>query len=1045
MNPSPAIANQNLIIDENTIASATPMMKQYLSIKANYKNLLLFYRMGDFYELFYDDAKKAAKLLDLTLTKRGSFNGQAIPMAGIPHHCAEPYLARLIKLGESVAICEQMSEPNMGKAPIERKVVRIVTPGTLTDSALMKDDKDAYLLAIVGNHTQPSRSFSKKNQNHINTTSHFIYGLAWISLAKGILYLAEISAQKLPETIARISPAETLIPDTSDTADTKAYLNTHQSSIKSKTNQSVKFSSLSSAAIHDETASNSVLEKKSLEDNAFNDNASIDSTELAANTKSLVHFVDPNSHILSADLNLPLGTLARRPSWHFEQNYGLEQICHQLNVNHLTAFGADNLSLAISAAAALIRYLDLTQGDHKKNDGLQANKNLNEQSNTKQFIYRIEVEDDNRYIGLDESTRRNLEITENLRGDHAPCLKSTIDHCSSVMGKRFLNHELNHAQRDLSIAISRHNAINALLNDSESNLIKLLQKELKEVGDIERIATRMALFTAKPRDLLNVKETIFLLPNIQSYLQTISKQSNLIEKLLNQLIIPSEMGELLAATLINEPAQNVRDGYVIADGCDAELDELRVLTKNCSQFLLDLEEKERNRLGITNLRVEFNRVHGFYIEVSRLQSEKVPEHYQRRQTLKNVERFTTPELKAFEEKALSAQDKALAREKWLYEQLLIKLQPSIPIVRQVSQALAELDFILSLASHAQQFNWVRPNLVKHSEIKIKAGKHPTLANKIDNFVSNDCYLDENKRLLVITGPNMGGKSTYMRQTALIVLLAYVGSFVPAESAQIGPIDKIFTRIGAADDLVGGRSTFMVEMTEAAGILHQATASSLVLIDEIGRGTSTFDGLALASEIASYILEHNFSYCLFATHYFELTQLANLYPAIDNVHLTAVEHQDKIIFLHKVSAGPASRSYGLQVAKLAGVPELVIKKAHSRLAKLEQYNQASSTLTHLLDLDIDETENLAGESKTTLLNTIQNKSSQHFNEENNYIDISVDYELNNNELIVNELDAGINNIIGNDQISDYVQQLDIDNLSPREALDVLYHLRKLANQ
>lgn len=808
-----------------TKSAHTPMMQQYLRIKADYPSTLVFYRMGDFYELFFDDAEKAARLLGITLTQRGSSNGQPIKMAGVPFHAAEQYLSKLVKLGESIAICEQIGDPAASKGPVERKVLRVITPGTLSDSDLLPEKAEQPLLAL---YCVPQR----KNMT---------IGLAWLSMASGALKMMEFSADAqqadtlLRHELERIAPAEILLPGSIDTP---------------------------------------------TGDYAFARNTTV-------------------------------------PDWHFDIEQGRRALLEQLHVASLTGFAAESLNAALGAAGALLRYAQSTQG-----------RDL-------QHVRSLKVENENEYIGLDAATRRNLELTESIRGpeQQSATLFTLLDHCRTSMGSRLLRHWLHHAQREQSIARARHAAISALMRaDAASGLFSTLAS----VPDIERITTRIALLTARPRDLAGMRSGLQQLSSLRAYISMCNQGTDapLLQTLHHHLATPSECLDLIERAITMEPAAMVRDGGVIARGYDAELDELRALSENAGQFLVDLETRERARTGIANLRVEYNKVHGFYIEVTHGQTDKVPDDYRRRQTLKNAERYITPELKAFEDKALSAQERALSREKFLYEQLLQQLLMHIPVLQDIAAAIAQLDVLTALADHATRHNWVAPQLVADPMIRIEQGRHPVVENHIERFIANDCLLSDERKLLLITGPNMGGKSTYMRQVALITLLAYVGSFVPATSAVIGPIDRIFTRIGAADDLAGGRSTFMVEMTESAAILNGATAHSLVLMDEVGRGTSTFDGLALAWAIARHLIDTTQSFTLFATHYFELTQLPEMHATASNVHLSAVEHKDRIVFLHAVQPGPASQSYGLQVAQLAGVPQAVIRAARRHLASLE---------------------------------------------------------------------------------------------------------------
>jgi DNA mismatch repair protein MutS len=800
----------------------TPMMAQYLRIKAEHPTMLVFYRMGDFYELFHEDAEKAARLLGITLTARGSSGGQPIKMCGVPFHSLEGYLAKLVKIGESCAICEQIGDPATSKGPVERKVMRVVTPGTLTDADLLPEKAERPLLAMC-----------LISQRKVVTA-----GLAWLSLASGALKLMEFSGDshtvntRMQQELERIAPAEILRGDNAD---------------------------------------------------LFEDTA-------------ICH-------------------VNRVPDWHFDVVSGHKALLDQLAVATLTGFGADGLGAAFGAAGALLRYAQSTQGR-----GLQ-------------HVRSLTTETENEFIGLDAATRRNLELTETIRGQESPTLFSLLDHCRTAMGSRLLRYWLHHAQRAQSVARARHEAIGAL---AASDVAGALSATLAQVPDIERITTRIALLSARPRDLASLRDGLQQLPSLRHGMQRslTGAADSLLAQTHAALSTPEECLALLVRAVAPEPAAMVRDGGVFARGFDAELDELRALSENAGQFLVDLETRERARTGIANLRVEYNKVHGFYIEVTHGQTTKVPDDYRRRQTLKNAERYITPELKAFEDKALSAQDRALAREKLLYDQLLADLAPHIGTLQTISQALARLDALTALTQHALRHNWCAPQLVAEPCINIAEGRHPVVENQIERFIANDCRFVNERRLLLITGPNMGGKSTFMRQVALITLLAYVGSYVPATSAVIGPIDRIFTRIGATDDLAGGRSTFMVEMTEAAAILNGATEHSLVLMDEVGRGTSTFDGLALAWAIARHLIDTSRSFSLFATHYFELTQLPDSHPTAANVHLSAVEHKDSIVFLHAVQDGPASQSYGLQVAQLAGVPQPVIKAARKHLARLE---------------------------------------------------------------------------------------------------------------
>jgi DNA mismatch repair protein MutS len=818
----------------------TPMMQQYLGIKAQHTGMLLFYRMGDFYELFHQDAERAAKLLDITLTQRGASNGQPIKMAGVPYHAAEQYLARLVKLGESVAICEQIGDPSTSKGPVERKVVRIVTPGTLTDSALMEEKRDSLLLAM------------HKRGNEV--------GLAWLNLVSGLFYVAEIDAKQLPAELERLQPSEILVAED---------------------DHAVQFR-----------------------------NTAI---------KSL-------------------------PVWHFDLVTARRALCQQFATRDLAGFGCDDYTLGLEAAGALLGYARLTQGQ-----GIT-------------HIRAMHVYHADHFVRMDAATRRNLEITQTLRGEAAPTLLSLLDTCATNMGSRLLHHWLHHPLRDRNQLRARQDAVDKLLLPQGARaLFGSVHDSLKPSVDVERITARVALRSARPRDLSGLRDTLGQLPQLRALLA--SCDAPLIKNLTDALLANSqqfqvegetrrqqanddELESLLKRTLKEEPSSLLREGGVIADGYDSDLDELRGIQNNCGDFLLALESSERARTGIATLKVEYNRVHGFYIEVTHAQSGNVPDDYRRRQTLKNAERYITPELKTFEDKALSANDRALAREKFLYEQLLDQLAKFIPQLQRIAAAIAELDVLASFAERAATLNFSTPEFADDNQIVIKQGRHPVVESQVSEigqgqFTPNDTTLHDSRRMLLITGPNMGGKSTYMRQVALIALLAHIGSFVPAQQAVLGEIDQIFTRIGASDDLASGRSTFMVEMTEAANILHNATEKSLVLVDEIGRGTSTFDGLALAYAIARHLLERNRSYTLFATHYFELTRLAEEYTQLANVHLAAIEHQHSIVFLHAVSEGAASQSYGLQVAALAGVPDSVIRNARKQLVRLEQQSAAQN--------------------------------------------------------------------------------------------------------
>ena len=820
----------------------TPMMRQYLGLKAQHPDMLLFYRMGDFYELFFDDAVKASKLLGITLTHRGSSNGQPIRMAGVPYHAAEGYLAKLAKLGEAVAICEQVGDPATSKGPVERKVVRILTPGTLTDTALLDESRDNQLLSIF--------------------QGDGLIGLARLNLASGSFILSEIAVGHLAQEIERIAPSEILVSD--------------------------------------------------------------DFTHAAlTNIKAAKKRLSP---------------------WQFDIDTAFATLTKQLNTLDLNGFGCQGLQPAISAAGALLDYV------------------RNTQRTALPHINAISVESTSAYIQLDAATRRNLEIDLTLRGEASPTLYSLLNTTQTAMGARLLRHWLHHPLQDRNLVAKRHAAVAELI---QSNTHEVLNTALRTIGDIERITARIALKTARPRDLSGLAVSLNQLPLLQQALQNTTV--SLLQTLGSSLTVPSAALNLLNNAIKAEPSAVLREGGVIADGFDAELDELRAMQNNHGEFLLQYEASEKARTGISNLKVEYNSVHGFYIEMSRTQAESAPAEYRRRQTLKNVERFITPELKTFEDKVLSANDRALAREKVLYEQVLEALQPNIVNLQTIAGAVASLDVLCCFAERAIALKYVAPQFITEAGIHIENGRHPVVEGiSLSNnqaFIANDVSLNPYRQLLLITGPNMGGKSTFMRQTALIVLLAHCGCYVPASLAKIGEIDRIMTRIGASDDLAGGRSTFMVEMTETANILHNATDNSLVLLDEIGRGTSTFDGLSLAWAVAKQLLEKNRSYTLFATHYFELTRIVDEFKHAANVHLDAVEHgtgeNKAIVFMHKVEEGAANQSYGLQVAQLAGIPKPVISSARKKLAQLE-INQLAIANENQSDMFTSKTEDKCGQ-------------------------------------------------------------------------------------
>jgi len=792
----------------------TPMMQQYLRIKAEHPDKLVFYRMGDFYEMFYADAERAAPLLDITLTTRGSSAGLPIPMAGVPFHAVDQYLAKLIRIGESVALCEQVGDPASGKGPLERKVVRIITPGTLTDAGLLEPKRDCILLSIHMTRKQA--------------------GLAWLDIVAGQLRLRDIELGMLGAELDRLSPREILLAEGCS---------------------------------------------------------------------------------LGRSIEAPVRNL---PAWEFDVDASARRLKAQLETSDLAAFDIGEAPLAVAAVGALLGYAQSTQ------------------QTALRHVRSVLVERDGQYLAMDAATRRSLEITRTLRGDDAPTLLSLLDRCATSAGSRLLRRWLGSPLCDRSAIEQRLAALEQIGADPTS-LADLLSA-LRRTVDIERIVTRIALRTARPRDLAGLRDTLKQLPGIAARVQRCD--APLVEAAASALKLDEHWPELLARAIAVEPAAALREGGVIATGFDAELDELRAIGSDSGSFLVGLELRERTRTGIANLKVEYSRVHGFYIEVGNAHAQSIPADYRRRQTLKNAERYITPELKAFEDRALSAQDRALAREKLLFDELLDALQPAVGALQQAASAVAELDLLASHAQHVHEHGWVRPLLVDEPGLQIRAGRHPVVEQQVEDFIPNDLELDAGRRLLIVTGPNMGGKSTYMRQAALIALLACCGLYVPAQEARIGPLDAIYTRIGAADDLAGGRSTFMVEMTEAAAILRRATPRSLVLVDEIGRGTSTFDGLALAWAIARQLALGNRS--LFATHYFELTALPSELEGCANIHFDAVEHKDGIVFLHAVEDGPANQSYGLQVARLAGVPAETVRQARNHLARLDRFSTRSSS-------------------------------------------------------------------------------------------------------
>nr|WP_040552275.1 DNA mismatch repair protein MutS [Rheinheimera nanhaiensis] len=798
---------------EQALSAHTPMMQQYLGLKAQHPDILLFYRMGDFYELFYDDAKRAAALLDISLTKRGQSAGTPIPMAGVPYHAVEGYLARLVQLGESVAICEQIGDPATSKGPVERKVVRIVTPGTVTDEALLNERQDNLLCAI----------YQQRGQ----------YGLAQLDLTSGRFLLNQVdNSDDLAALLQRLNPAELLYPE--DFSD--SYL-----------------------------------------------------TEKRKGAR-------------------------RRPEWEFELASAKRLLCQQFATKDLLSFGVEDAPVALMAAGCVMQYVKDTQRAALPH------------------IRAIALERSQDNIVLDAATRRNLELTQNLAGNYEHTLAAVLDRSQTAMGSRLLKRWIHAPLRQQAQVNARLDAVAELQPQYDE-----LQPLLKQIGDIERVIARLALRSARPRDFARLRQALSQLPELAPLLQP--QQSALLRQICQHSQPLPDLQQLLQQAIVETPPVLIRDGGVIAPGYNAELDQWRALASGATDYLEQLERRERERTGIASLKVGFNKIHGYYIETGRSADTKVPADYVRRQTLKNNERYIIPELKEYEDKVLGSQSKALALEKQLYEQLFELTAPYLAALQQLAQALAELDVLCCFSERADSLRYCRPKLVSQTGIKLEQARHPVVEQVLtEPFIANPLTLNSSRRMLMITGPNMGGKSTYMRQTALIVLMAYIGCFVPADSAEIGPVDRIFTRIGASDDLASGRSTFMVEMTETATILHHATEHSLVLMDEIGRGTSTYDGLSLAWACADYLASQIKALTLFATHYFELTELASTLPGLANVHLDAVEHGDDIVFMHHVQEGAASKSFGLQVAQLAGVPKAVIQRARHKLSELEQHNQ-----------------------------------------------------------------------------------------------------------
>ena len=858
------------------------MMQQYLRIKAQHPHELVFYRMGDFYELFFDDAKKAADLLDVTLTARGKSNGEPIPMAGIPFHAADGYLAKLVRAGVSVAICEQIGDPATSKGPVERKVVRIVTPGTVSDEALLDSRRDNLLVAV---------------HQHLDT-----FGIASLDMASGRFLVLEVEGlDSVLGELQRLNPAELLISD------------------------------------------------------------HLSLPELTENRKGL----------------------RRRGPWEFELETAQRLLIQQFGTQDLAGFGCDHLQVAIAAAGCLLSYARETQRTALPHVRSLAHENRDEA------------------VIMDAATRRNLELDTNLNGGDEHTLFSVLNCAATSMGSRLLRRWLNRPLRDLSTLLARQAAIAEL---QQNYGFELVHGILKRVGDMERILGRLALRSSRPRDLSRLMMSLATYPELQSELR--ETQSPHLQQLVRQIGTFPELVDLLTRAIIENPPVVIREGGVIAPGYDAELDDLRNISTNAGDYLVELERRERERTGIPTLKVGYNRVHGYFIELTSAQSDKAPSDYIRRQTLKNAERYITPELKEFEDKALSAKSRALAREKALYEELLDILNEQLLPLQDSAAAVSELDVITTLAERADSLGFSRPTLKAEPGIHIQGGRHPVVEQVTSApFVPNDLVFHGDRHMLIITGPNMGGKSTYMRQAALIVLLAHIGSFVPAQAAEIGVVDRIFTRIGSSDDLAGGRSTFMVEMTETANILHNATDRSLVLMDEIGRGTSTFDGLALAWACARHLAEQLRAYTLFATHYFEITSLPDAIPGIANVHLNATEHNDNIVFLHKVQEGPASKSYGLQVAKLAGIPTSVLRQAQDQLHLLEQgeHPHQPAKTTH----DTQEQSSATAQAGAPL-------------------------------------QGGLFDAMP-DPTVEALKKINPDNLSPREALEQLYRLKEILNK
>ncbi|QLD34021.1 DNA mismatch repair protein MutS [Mannheimia varigena] len=864
------------------LTTHTPMMQQYLQLKAQNPDILLFYRMGDFYELFYDDAKRAAALLDISLTKRGQSAGEPIPMAGVPYHAVEGYLAKLVALGESVAICEQIGDPATSKGPVERKVVRIVTPGTVSDEALLPERQDNLVAAI----------YEEKGT----------FAIATLDMTSGRFLISELpNKEALAAELQRLQPAEILYPENFSAA---TILNNYKG-------------------------------------------------------------------------------LRRRPVWEFELVTAIQLLNRQFGTQSLAGFGVEKAVIALCAAGCVLHYAQETQ------------------RTTLPHINAIHLSQHSDTVLLDAATRRNLELTQNLAGGTENTLADVLDKCVTPMGSRLLKRWIHQPIRDCVKLQARQQTIAALM---QNDRIADIQPLLQQVGDMERILARVALRSARPRDLTRLRTALAQLPEITKDAQNLTAS---LDKLLSQLADFSELHDLLERAIIDTPPQLIRDGGVIAEGYNAELDEWRDLSAGATQYLENLEIRERESTGIDTLKIGFNAVHGYYIQISQGQAHKAPIHYVRRQTLKNAERYIIPELKTYEDKVLKAKGASLALEKQLYDELFDVMMPRLGELQLAAMVLSELDVLTNLAERADRLNYVCPTFSPTRGVNIKGGRHPVVEQVLkEPFIANPVFLNAQRHLLIVTGPNMGGKSTYMRQIALITLMAYIGSFVPTESAEIGPIDRIFTRIGASDDLASGRSTFMVEMTEMANILHQATENSLVLIDEIGRGTSTYDGLSLAWACAEWLAKKTQSLTLFATHYFELTGLPNQLKGVANVHLDAREHNDTIAFMHTVQEGAASKSYGLAVAALAGVPKQVIQLAKQRLAHLEEISHQTKQANEYAQADLLFAADFADDLQ-------KNEAIQ--------------------PLVAEESD-----------LEKALKAIQPDELTPRQALEELYRLKKLLN-